>query len=395
MFEKKLKKLSVDEIHPYARNPRNNADAVEAVVASIRQCKYVAPIIVDENGEILAGHTRFEALKRMGEKEIEVLWVDGLSYKQKRKYRLLDNKTNEFAEWDFDLLAEELDDLDFDDFDFGFDLDIEHENIIDEESEVKEVDAPEVDRTNNPVSKLGDIWMLGRHRLMCGDSASSECVQKLMGGAQADLLLTDPPYGVNYTGKTKDALKIENDAKNDDEFVAFLRSAFESADSVMKQGAVFYIWHADSKGYIFRTACHMIGWEIRQCLIWVKNSMVLGRQDYQWKHEPCLYGWKSGAGHLWASDRKQTTVLEFDKPLRSTEHPTMKPVALFDYQIKNNTKGGDIVLDLFAGSGTTVVACEQNGRIAYVMEYDPKYCDVIIKRWESLTGEKAVRIVGA
>ena len=187
MFEKKLKKLSVDEIRPYARNPRNNADAVEVVMASIRQCKYVAPIIVDENGEILAGHTRFEALKRMGEKEIEVLWVDGLSYEQKRKYRLLDNKTNEFAEWDFDLLAEELDDLDFDDFDFGFDLDIEHENIIDEESEVKEVDAPEVDRTNNPVSKLGDIWMLGRHRLMCGDSASSECVQKLMGGGTSRL----------------------------------------------------------------------------------------------------------------------------------------------------------------------------------------------------------------
>lgn len=212
------------------------------------------------------------------------------------------------------------------------------------------------------------------------------------GGVQADLLLTDPPYGVDYVGKTKDALKIENDAKTDDEFIEFLHKAFEAADAVMKPGAVFYIWHADSKAYVFRMACQMCGWEVRQVLIWVKNSMVLGRQDYQWKHEPCLYGWKGGAGHLWASDRKQTTVLEFDKPTRNGEHPTMKPVALFDYQIKNNTKGGDIVLDLFAGSGTTVAACEQDGRTAYCMEYDPKYCDVIIKRWENLTGEKAVLV---
>lgn len=203
-------------------------------------------------------------------------------------------------------------------------------------------------------------------------------------------MLTDPPYGVDYTGKTKDALKIENDAKSDDEFIAFLQAAFEAANSVMKPGAVFYIWHAILKTYAFESACQMIGWEVRQVLIWVKNAMVVGRQDYQWKHEPCLYGWKSGAGHLWASDRKQTTVLEFDRPTKNKEHPTMKPVALFDYQIKNNTKGGDIVLDLFAGSGTAVVACEQNGRNARVMEFDPRYCDVIVKRWENLTGGKAV-----
>lgn len=205
-----------------------------------------------------------------------------------------------------------------------------------------------------------------------------------------DMLLTDPPYGVDYTGKTKDALKIDNDNKNDEEFIEFLKKAFANADSVMKPGAVFYVWHADSKAYVFRMACHTVGWEVRQVLIWVKNSMVLGRQDYQWKHEPCLYGWKSGAGHLWASDRKQTTVLEFDRPNRNAEHPTMKPVKLFDYQMCNNTKGGDCVLDLFAGSGTTLIAAEQNGRTAYCMEYDPKYVDVIIDRWETLTGEKAV-----
>lgn len=197
---------------------------------------------------------------------------------------------------------------------------------------------------------------------------------------------------MDYTGRTSEALKIENDRKTDDELIEFLSKAFASANSVMKNGAVFYIWHAASKSYVFRMACHMIGWEVRQVLIWVKNTMVLGRQDYQWQHEPCLYGWKNGAGHLWAADRKQTTVLEFDRPTRSKEHPTMKPIELFDYQIKNNTKGGDAVLDLFGGSGTTIMACEQNGREAFCMEVDPKYVDVIIGRWEKFAGEKAVLI---
>lgn len=204
-----------------------------------------------------------------------------------------------------------------------------------------------------------------------------------------DMLLTDPPYNVDYEGKTKDALKIQNDSMADEQFREFLRAAFFNADSVMKSGAVFYIWHADSEGYNFRGACHNVGWKVRQCLVWAKNSMVLGRQDYQWKHEPCLYGWKEGAGHLWAADRKQTTILNFDRPTKSKEHPTMKPIKLFDYQIKNNTKGGDIILDLFGGSGTTLMACEQNGRTCYMMEFDPRYVDVIIGRWESLTGQKA------
>lgn len=225
---------------------------------------------------------------------------------------------------------------------------------------------------------------------MCGDSTNQGDVETLVNGLKVDMLLTDPPYGVDYTGKTQNAMKIENDNRSDEEFIDFLTLAFTAADAVMKPGAVFYVWHADSKAYAFRMACHTVGWEVRQVLIWVKNSMVIGRQDYQWKHEPCLYGWKEGAGHLWASDRKQTTILEFDRPTRNAEHPTMKPVMLFDYQMKNNTKRGDIVLDLFAGSGTALIAAEQNGRIAYCMEYDPKYVDVIIDRWEKQTGEKAV-----
>ena len=257
-----------------------------------------------------------------------------------------------------------------------------------------EDDNFEIEPPEEPKAKKGDIYQLGNHRLMCGDSTSIDDVEKLMNGNKADMLLTDPPYNVDYEGKTKDKLKIKNDSMDNDSFRQFLRDAFTSADTVMKQGAVFYIWHAESEGYNFRGACFDIGWKVRQCIIWNKNSMTMGRQDYQWKHEPCLYGWKDGASHLWASDRKQTTVIDMSKPVKSDLHPTMKPVALFDYQIKNNTKGGDIVLDLFGGSGTTIMACEQNNRIAYSMELDPHYVDVIIARWEQFTGQKAVLING-
>lgn len=374
----------LDEITPYENNAKtHDKKQINNVAESIKQYGFVQPVVIDRDGVIVIGHCRVMAAKKLGMKTVPCVCVDDLTPEQVKALRLVDNKSNESL-WDFDLLAPELEDLDLTGFDFDWDLPVK------DNTETKEDEVPEVDESHPPVTKNGDVWKLGRHRLMCGDSTSVEHVQNLMDGAQADLLLTDPPYGVDYTGKTKAALKIENDAKNDDDFIAFLRNAFEAADFVLKPGAVFYIWHADSKAYVFRMACQMVGWEVRQVLIWVKNAMVMGRQDYQWKHEPCLYGWKSGAGHLWASDRKQTTVLEFDRPTKNKEHPTMKPVALFDYQIQNNTKGGDIVLDLFAGSGTTVIACEQNGRTAYVMEYDPKYCDVIVKRWENLTGEKAV-----
>lgn len=380
-----IRQMRVRDLVPYEQNTKkHDKKQIDNVAESIRQYGFVQPIVIDKQNVVVIGHCRLLAAKQLGLKEVPCVCVEDLTDEQVRKLRIVDNKTNE-SEWDFDSLVLELDELDFSDFDFEFGI-----SLDDKQSEIVEDEAPKVDEEHEPKTKFGDIYQLGRHRLMCGDSTSLGCVQKLMGGIQADLLLTDPPYGVDYVGKTKDGLRIENDAKSDDEFVQFLKAAFEAADSVMKPGAVFYIWHADSKAYVFRMACQLMGWEVRQVLVWVKNSMVLGRQDYQWKHEPCLYGWKSGAGHLWASDRKQTTVLEFDRPTANKEHPTMKPVALFDYQIKNNTKGGDIVLDLFGGSGTTVVACEQNGRNAYVMEYDPKYCDVIIKRWENLTGEKAV-----
>jgi site-specific DNA-methyltransferase (adenine-specific) len=216
---------------------------------------------------------------------------------------------------------------------------------------------------------------------MCGDSTDAEDVARLMGGVEADLLITDPPYNVNYEGGTKEKLKIENDNMDDARFRQFLIDSFQVFKDNMKSGASFYIWHADLQGYNFRGACQDVGFKIRECLIWNKNSLVLGRNDYQWKHEPCLYGWKDGGGHVFYNDRKQTTVMDFKRPTVNREHPTMKPVELFEYQIKNSTKGGDIVLDGFGGSGTTLIACEKNGRKARIMELDPKYCDVIRRRY--------------
>lgn len=377
--------IALKDLKPYENNPRKNDDAVKYVAESIKEFGFKVPIVIDKNNVIVAGHTRYKAAKKLKMSEVPCIIADDLTDEQIKAFRLADNKVAEKAEWDFDLLNAELDDIiDLDMELFGF------EDAVQDDAEEAVEDEFEVELPAEPKSKLGDIYQLGNNRLMCGDSTVLEDVEKLMGGEQADMLLTDPPYNVNYEGKTKDKLKIKNDQMGNDNFRQFLTDAFSNADMVMKPGAVFYIWHADSEGYNFRGACFDAGWTVRQCLIWNKNSMVMGRQDYQWKHEPCLYGWKEGAGHLWASDRKQTTVINFDKPTRNDMHPTMKPIPLFDYQIKNNTKGGDVVLDLFGGSGTTIMACEQNGRHGYCMEYDPRYVDVIVDRWEKFTGAKAV-----
>lgn len=377
--------IALKDLKPYENNPRKNDDAVKYVAESIKEFGFKVPIVIDKNNVIVAGHTRYKAAKKLKMSEVPCIIADDLTDEQIKAFRLADNKVAEKSEWDFDLLNTELDDIiDLDMELFGF------EDALQDDAEEAVEDEFEVELPAEPKSKLGDIYQLGNNRLMCGDSTVLEDVEKLMGGEQADMLLTDPPYNVNYEGKTKDKLKIKNDQMGNDNFRQFLTDAFSNADMVMKPGAVFYIWHADSEGYNFRGACFDAGWTVRQCLIWNKNSMVMGRQDYQWKHEPCLYGWKEGAGHLWASDRKQTTVINFDKPTRNDMHPTMKPIPLFDYQIKNNTKGGDVVLDLFGGSGTTIMACEQNGRRGYSMEYDPRYVDVIVDRWEKFTGAKAV-----
>ena len=379
--------IKITLIKPYKKNAKKHTETQIANVAeSIRQFGWAQPIVVDKDYTIIIGHCRYSAAERLGLETVPVVVASDLTAEQVRKLRNLDNKLNE-SEWDFDLLKDDILDLDFSDFDI--DWGIEDNDVI---TGIEEDEAPEVDKVNPPITQPGDIWQLGKHRLMCGDSTDAGTVALLMDGKKADLFLTDPPYNVAYKGKTKDALTIENDKMGSDKFREFLTSAFTAAVSVLKEGAGFYIWFASIEHCNFETALNESGLEVRQELIWKKNSMVLGRQDYQWKHEPCLYGWKDGASHNWYSDRCQTTILEFDKPARNGEHPTMKPVELFAYQIQNSTKKGDIVLDLFGGSGTTIIACEQTGRIGYSMELDPRYCDVIIKRYENLTGNKPVKI---
>lgn len=385
----------IKDVKPYANNPRDNDDAVEATANSIKEFGWQQPIVVDKNGVIIVGHTRLKAAKKLKLKQVPVTVAKNLTDEQVKAYRLADNKTGELADWDVDKLDSELNDiLNIDMEDFGFDI------VGEDDTEVVDDDFDE-EPPEKPTSKLGDVYQLGRHRLMCGDSTDAQSVKTLMGGQLADLLLTDPPYNVDYSSKdyggdkaskTRTNNQIENDKMSDDDFINFLTNVFKSAYENVKKGASFYCWYSDAAAVQFNLGIENAGFSVKENLIWIKNNIVLGRQDYQHKHEPCLYGWIENATHSWYSDRKQTTILNFDKPHSSQLHPTMKPVPLFDYQIKNSTKTGDNVLDLFGGSGTTMMACEQNGRNAYLMELDPKYVDVIIKRWEDFTGKKAVKI---
>lgn len=400
VVEKKL-----DDLIPYAKNAKRHDETQIANVAeSIKQFGFVQPIVVDKNGVIVIGHCRALAAKRLGMEKVPCVMVDELTDEQVKALRIIDNKTNE-SPWDMEMLAEELPELNLDGFTFDWGL----EDKVDDSAKEDDYD---VELPENPKAQLGDVYQLGRHRLMCGDSTSTDDCQKLAGGEKMEMLLTDPPYNVDYEGT---AGKIKNDHMEDTKFREFLTTAFRNAAAVMTPGAAFYIWHADSEGYNFRGAARDAGLLTRQCLIWVKSSLVLGRQDFQWKHEPCLYGelpgdileeppsgdpeecqpclygWVNGK-HYFFRNRKQTTVLYFDKPAKSAEHPTMKPVRLFDYLMQCSSKPGERVLDLFGGSGTTIIAAEQNERCGYVMEYDPKFVDVIIDRWQALTGEKAVKL---
>lgn len=404
--------MGIDELIPYDNNPRNNDEAVEKVALSISSFGFKVPIVIDQNNVIVTGHTRLKAAKKLGLSTVPCIKADDLTDEQIKAFRLADNKVGEIAEWDFEKLAEELENIEMDMSLFGF------ERLIEDGggSEIIEDEPPEEVETR---CQLGDIWKLGHHRLMCGDSTKKKDVQKLMNGQKVDMFLTDPPYNVDYQGGTKDALKIMNDSMEDTAFREFLTDAFKNANLVMKDGAAYYIWHADLEGLNFRCAIRNAGWQLKQTLIWVKNSLVLGRQDYQWKHEPCLYGWKDGT-HYFTDDRTNstvyedkidikklkknemeallkelledkvpTTVIHEDKPVVNDVHPTMKPVKLMAKVIRNSSKEGQIILDLFGGSGSTLIACQQTGRQCYTMELDPHYCDVIVQRWEDFTGEKA------
>lgn len=368
-------------------------------------------MLIDKDNRIIAGNKTQQKAAELGMK-VKIVETDAntiiavkrtdvsLDSKEGREMALLDNLTTQVnLTWDKAELENISDSIEgFDVSDFGFDIDkMPSVSFVESNAttQVANVEEDDFDEEKDPVEakvKLGEIWQMGNHRLMCGDSTKSSHIAKLMNGELADLWLTDPPYNVNYDGKTKDRLTIKNDNKDDASFRAFLIDAFTAANEHMKNGAAFYIWHAGLEGFNFIYAVREAELTIKQLLIWNKNSMVLGRQDFQWKHEPCLYGWKPGAPHHWYSDRKQTTVLNFDRPLRNEEHPTMKPVPLFGYLVQCSSKQDDIVLDTFGGSGTTIVACEQLQRKGRCMELDPHYCDVIIARWEKMTGQKAVKV---
>ena len=407
----------VEELIPYINNPRDNSKAVDKVASSIKNFGFKVPIVVDKDNEIVAGHTRILASKKLGLEEVPCIVADDLDESQIKAFRLADNKVSELAEWDFELLGLELESLkDFDMSEFGFEEVDFKDNFKDDNFDI-DLEVNEI-KEQEPESKLGQIYKLGDHLLMCGDSTNLEQVKQIVDQGGVDLVVTDPPYNVNYEGT---AGKIQNDNMSNESFLNFLEDTFKVMRDCLKEGGAYYVWHADTNRLYFSQALKNNDLEERQNLIWVKKSLVLGRQDYNWKHEPCLYGWKPGAAHYFINDftntttfddepnlstmtkeelrdyaelllklrEDGTTILREAKPSTNPLHPTMKPVPLIAKQIKNSSKKGEIVLDLFGGSGTTLIAAEQTGRKARLVELDPVYVDVIIHRWEKFTGKKA------
>ena len=373
----------IDEIIAYENNPRKNDDAVEAVANSIHEFGFKVPIIIDKNNVIVAGHTRLKASKKLGLTMIPCIVADDLTEEQIKAFRLADNKTAEISSWDKKKLEEELKNIDWEAINmelFGFDniFDSMPQEVIDDEFDERQYLPAEA------YSKQGDVYLLKNHRVMCGDSTNIEMVKTLMDDHIADMIFTDPPYNVNYEGS--DGQSIKNDNMENEEFYKFLLEVHKNLFSFVKEGGSIYVCHADSEGLNFRNAFVDAGFKLAQCLIWAKNSFTLGRQDYQWQHEPILYGWKEGAGHYFVNDRTQGTTWFFDKPKHNDLHPTMKPLELVGQAINNSTLKGQLVLDLFGGSGSTLIASEQAGRINYSMELDEKYADVIVKRYIKYIG---------
>jgi DNA modification methylase len=421
--------IPVSELIPYALNSRTHSDAqVAQIASSIREFGFTNPLLVDESNNLIAGHGRLLAARKLGLDAVPAVVVTGLDDRRRRALIIADNKLALNAGWDEEALRVELEDLagDFGAL-MGFDED-ELIDILSGSAKDDNADPDNVPEIEGPfISKPGDVWALGPHRLVCGDSTSVDSVRLLMGDTFADACWTDPPYNVNYQSS---AGSIKNDNMSDGNFYQFLNDAFVCAFAFIKPGSAVYVAHADTEGLNFRAAFKSAGFKLSGCLIWAKNSLVLGRSDYQWSHEPILYGWKPGASHRWYGGRKQTTVKSYDssvftiledgrvqvrigadsiilsgsdlkaeavestvikceKPKSSAEHPTMKPTELICNMLKNSTRSGDLVLDLFGGSGSTLIACEMLGRQARLMELDPKYCDVIVKRWQDFTGKDA------
>ena len=381
-----IQNVPITSVKPYEKKPRFNDDAVDAVAKSIKEFGWQQPIVIDSEMVVIAGHTRLKAAERLGLTEVPVIVADNLTPEQVKAYRIADNKIGELAEWNYDLLPFEIKDLQDANFDLsllGFDTD-ELDKLLNGDAD-KQVatgetspdavpEAPEV-----AVSVRGEVYQLGEHRLMCGDSTDAADTAKLMGEDKAILYLVDPPYNVALQGSN--GLTIQNDDMPDADFRKFLNNAFKCASVVMEPGAVFYIFHSDSESANFRLAAKENDLEVHETLYWIKNSFVLGRFDYQYQSESALYGWKPGAAHQWYSDRCQTNLLHYDKPKCNDAHPSMKPVEMLVYLVQNSSRHGEIVLDNFGGSGSTLIACEQTGRVCRMMELDEHYCDVIRRRW--------------
>ena len=424
----KIVMLAVDSLKPYERNARKHGEEdVAAIAESIREFGFNDPIgIWGKDNLIVEGHGRLMAAKSLGMDKVPCIRLDHLTDEQRRAYALAHNRTAELSEWDKDLVSSELEDLK----DLGFDIDMTGftvDDIVFTEDMAPDITEEEVEQIAQGETRVqrGDVWILGRHRLMCGDSTDPADCKKLTGGGMVDMLLTDPPYNVDIGGKNEkmreagyiaNALGIENDNMPTADFYEFLTAAFRNAFDLMKPGASFYIWYASINGLVFQEAALDSGFKISEQLIWVKNAFVFGRSDYQWRHEPCLYGWKEGAAHYFIDLRSLTTVQDDldsisrekaierikelssittamyeNKPQASAEHPTMKPLPLFEKLVRNSSRPGEVVLDLFGGSGTTLIACENLERTCYMMEFDPHYAEVILQRWEAQTGEKAVK----
>ena len=388
--------IDINKLIPATYNPRKDLKPDDAeyikIKNSIVKFGFVSPLVINKDMTVIGGHQRLKVLKDLGITEVECIVVD-LDKTNEKALNIALNKIQ--GDWDEDKLEALLQELKLEEFDMnltGFDFD-EVDEILNDINGTKE-DNFDVDSAyeeiEEPITKPGDVWILGNNRLMCGDSTHKDDIMRLMNNQDADMLLTDPPYNVDYVGKTADALKIVNDNMDDNQFYEFLKLAFKNMFDVTREGASIYVFHADTEGLNFRKAFKDAGFKLAECLIWKKDCFVMGRQDYQWQHEPVLYGWKEGAAHYFINDRTQSTILEFDRPKQSALHPTMKPIDLIAKLIKNSSKENDIILDLFGGSGSTTIAAEQLNRKCYTMELDPKYCDVIVKRWETMTNREAI-----
>ena len=388
--------ISIEKLVPYINNARtHSAEQIKKLRSSLREFGFINPVIIDKDYGIIAGHGRVMAAKEEGISEVPCVLVDYLTDAQKKAYILADNRFALDAGWDEELLRIEIENLQGEDFDVsltGFD-ESEISALFDDGGNDAVDDDLDVDaELEKPcVSKSGDVWLLGEHRLVCGDSTKAETYELLMEGKKANLCVTDPPYNVNYEGS---AGKIKNDNMASDKFYQFLLAAFTNMETAMADDASIYVFHADTEGLNFRKAFADAGFYLSGTCIWKKQSLVLGRSPYQWQHEPVLFGWKKKGKHQWYTGRKESTIWEFDKPKKNGDHPTMKPIPLVAYPIKNSSMSNSIVLDPFGGSGSTLIACEQTGRICRTIELDEKYCDVIVKRFiEQVGGTDKVCVI--